>query len=125
MNATVPTPDHAAPQIQDREPDRRDRRLRVAAGIALGLLVPSLIAAYIALLASPRAGRCIAYAEDCAPGAPVTWVLWAVAVTTVAGLLAVCWPARRLPSPGARAWMTGLQVASHVAALLFILSHYA
>ncbi|MFG2879731.1 hypothetical protein ACGFYU_32765 [Streptomyces sp. NPDC048337] len=128
MTTPVAAPVPATPQPQlpeDREALRRDRRARMTAGIGLCLLIPSLIAAFVAVLSSPRAGRCITYGEGCAPGAPGTWVVWAVGITLVAGLLAVSWPARRLPFAGARAWMTGLQITAHTAALLCILSHYA
>ncbi|MFD9410511.1 hypothetical protein ACFWBN_26330 [Streptomyces sp. NPDC059989] len=126
MTTSVAGPVHVTPQLQeDREPRRRDRRLRVIAGIGLGLLVPSLIAAFVAVLASPGAGRCIAYGEGCAHGAPGTWVLWAVAITLVAGLLTVSWPTRHLPFAGARAWTLGLQATAHTTALLLVLSHYA
>ncbi|MFC9297390.1 hypothetical protein ACFTWH_24635 [Streptomyces sp. NPDC057011] len=126
MTTPVAAPVPATPQIQeDREPRVRDRRARMTAGIGLGLLIPSLIATFVAVLASPRAGRCITYGEGCAHGVPGTWVLGALALTLVAGLLAVSWPARHLPFAGARAWMTGLQATAHTATLLFILSHYA
>ncbi|MEV3923035.1 hypothetical protein [Actinomadura coerulea] len=65
---------------------------RVAAAIALALLLPATVLSWICVLATPEYGRCLTYGEQCDPASDVLmpiawWSFWGSAAAGVAALL--------------------------------------
>ncbi|MEV0662752.1 hypothetical protein ACIBI3_22120 [Actinomadura luteofluorescens] len=65
---------------------------RVAAAIALALLLPVTVLAWICVLATPEYGRCLTYGEQCDPASDVLlpiawWCFWGSGAAGVAALL--------------------------------------
>lgn len=114
MNASTST---AAPAPPARSTSPTDRTRRWAAVAAL-LFVPAAVVAGVLTLTSERAGRCLTYGEQCAPGLPGGLFAWSAGAGAVALLVAVAAPAVRVRQAALTA-----QVLAEVTALLVILSH--
>ncbi|MES9603852.1 hypothetical protein AB0C69_01825 [Actinomadura sp. NPDC048032] len=78
---------------------------RVAAAIALALLLPATALAWICVLATPEYGRCLTYGEQCDPASGILmpiawWSFWASAAAGVTALiLRSSWTATRRIHP--------------------------
>ncbi|MES9538242.1 MULTISPECIES: hypothetical protein [unclassified Actinomadura] len=65
---------------------------RVAAAVALALLLPLTVLAWLCVLSTPEYGRCLTYGEQCDPAAetllPIAWwSFWASGAAGVGALL--------------------------------------
>ncbi|MEC4020530.1 hypothetical protein [Streptomyces sp. H27-D2] len=110
----------AAPTVRENDGARR-----LWAGLALLLLVPTLIVALIcSLLFMPEAGECLMQGEGCTP--VPTWMIATTLVVSVAsGLTVLLLPrgsSRTVRPPGLRLWLlrTQLWAGGAAAALVFI-----
>ncbi|MEU3957503.1 MULTISPECIES: hypothetical protein [Streptomyces] len=85
----------------------------------LVLLVPTVVVAWIAVLATYRGSRCLTYGEQCStvPGEALYGCFW---VALAAGLLALMWPRARWT--GARIGVVLLQWGAQLTLGALILS---
>jgi hypothetical protein len=85
----------------------------------LVLLVPTVVVAWIAVLATYRGSRCLTYGEQCStvPGEALHGCFW---VALAAGLLALMWPRARWT--GARIGVVLLQWGAQLTLGALILS---
>ncbi|WP_181792666.1 hypothetical protein [Streptomyces sp. WELS2] len=85
----------------------------------LVLLVPTVVVAWIAVLATNRGSRCLTYGEQCStvPGEALYGCFW---IALAAGLLALMWPRARWT--GARIGVVFLQWVTQLTLGALILS---
>ncbi|MGW2631494.1 hypothetical protein ACWC2K_19460 [Streptomyces chattanoogensis] len=90
-----------------------DRNARRTAGIALALLVPTVIGSMVAAVSGPEGARCFEYGE-CHQPPPGPSALSVLSVSVAAGVLGLAWPRRFLPFATARAVPVAVQLIAHV-----------
>ncbi|AQS67826.1 hypothetical protein [Streptomyces pactum] len=92
---STPTPPTAPRSAAAPPPAARALTGWSAAGLVL--LAPTVVVAWLAVLATERGGRCLTYGEQCSavPGEALWACLWAAAVL---GVLALAWPRARWTS---------------------------
>ncbi|MEU1403289.1 hypothetical protein ABZ471_13180 [Streptomyces sp. NPDC005728] len=101
------------------QPPRPGHALTRWSAWGLALLIPSVLLAAIATLATERGTRCVTY-DEC-PQVPGALVYGSLLTAVAAGLAALVWPRHRLPA--GRTWAVVLQWSAQVLLILLILSY--
>ncbi|MCC3775730.1 hypothetical protein [Streptomyces sp. UNOB3_S3] len=99
----------------------QDRVRQRSAGIALILLIPTVLACGLLYVASDYGGRCVTYGEGCSR-VPDGWAYAAFVVSAVCGSLAAGVPGRRRGMRAARGGFLAMQLFAHVAVAALIVS---
>ncbi|MGR3934774.1 hypothetical protein [Streptomyces sp. BRA346] len=117
MNETA----SAEPSAADTPDAGHDRRLRTAAKVGVGLLIPTAIISIVLSLMTERAADCITNGNQCSaiPG-PV--IFGAFLVSAALGLFAASCPQQRLPFSTARSWAVKLQWLAQLTMAMLLLA---
>ncbi|UFR02633.1 MULTISPECIES: hypothetical protein [Streptomyces] len=100
--------------------DRVRDDVRVAAGWGLGLLLPVVVFCALVAFTSERAGRCLAYGQDCSP-VPDQLLYGSFWTSLVAGAAVLAWPRTRWA--GARVGAVLVQWGAQLLLAALILSY--
>lgn len=98
-----------------------DRKRQRSAGIALILLIPTVIASGLLYVVSDHGGRCVTYGESCSP-VPDGWGYGALIMSAVCGALAAGGPGQWRWMRTARGGLLVVQLLTHIAVAALIVS---
>lgn len=98
-----------------------DRRLRTAAKVGVGLLIPTAIISIVLSLMTERAADCIMNGNQCS-NFPAPAIFGAFHVAAALGLFAAVCPRERLPFPTARSWGIKLQWLAQLTLAMLLLA---
>ncbi|EFL23259.1 hypothetical protein SSOG_02973 [Streptomyces himastatinicus ATCC 53653] len=117
MNETA----SAEPSAAEAPDAAHDRRLRTAAKVGVGLLIPTAIISIILSLMTERAADCIMNGNRCS-SIPAPVIFGAFLVSATLGLFAASCPRGRLPFPTARSWAVKLQWLAQLTMAMLLLA---
>ncbi|MFI9237088.1 hypothetical protein [Streptomyces sp. NPDC053079] len=117
MNAVMDASDESSVS----EIEAQDGMWRRWAGIALALLIPTVIVTGIGYLSSSHGGRCVMSGEECSPVSEV-WTYAAFLTSATLGMLAAGLPGEWSWVRAVRGWIVAAQVVAHAAMAALILS---